>query len=73
MDRVLKPGGLLYVCMKQGVGERYVGKDKDSRFYSFYQQSEVHKLFERLEVIDSRVSDYKESFIQVFFRKSSSL
>ncbi len=37
MSRVLRPGGLLYVKMKEGKDEQYVEEHGTKRFFSFWQ------------------------------------
>lgn len=42
--RVLKPEGILYLSVKQGVGERYISKDyyiNHRKYFSFYQKDEI--------------------------------
>lgn len=43
--RALRPGGIFYLSVKQGDGERWVGKDSQAqRFFAFYQADELDAL-----------------------------
>jgi SAM-dependent methyltransferase len=44
LHRALRPGGLLFVGVKQGDGERWVEHDDQRRFFAFYQESELDAL-----------------------------
>jgi ubiquinone/menaquinone biosynthesis C-methylase UbiE len=43
--RVLRPGGVIYVGVKQGLGERWVATETGhERFFAFYQEDELDRL-----------------------------
>jgi len=42
--RALRPGGVLYVGVKQGEGERWVEYGAGSRFFAFYSEEELDAL-----------------------------
>ena len=44
LHRALRLGGLLFVGVKQGDGERWVEHAGQRRFFSFYQQTELDRL-----------------------------
>jgi len=44
LHRVLRPGGLLFIGVKQGAGERWVEHDGQRRFFTFYQEAELDAL-----------------------------
>ncbi|HEU5103066.1 MAG TPA: class I SAM-dependent methyltransferase [Roseiflexaceae bacterium] len=46
LHRALRPGGLLFVGVKQGAGERWVEHGGHRRFFSFYQEAELDALLE---------------------------
>jgi len=69
--RILKDGGILYVGVKEGYGERFVEKN-GRRFFSFYQENELLEYFNKFELLDSWKSVLGESiFLELFFRKLS--
>jgi predicted SAM-dependent methyltransferase len=78
---ILRPGGVLYVSVKQGTGEsfdadvRYGGIKK---FYAFYEAEELRNYIRSagFEIVESGVEDHREKdsyathpFIHVFARK----
>ena len=73
LNSILTENGIMYVCVKEGTGEKliedYLGDTK--RFFAFYQEDELLKLFEDyftlLEL--KRVQLNKTIFLQAFFRK----
>jgi SAM-dependent methyltransferase len=80
-SEVLRPGGVLYVSVKQGTGEsfdadvRYGGIKK---FYAFYEDEELRNYIRSagFEIVESGVEDHREKdsyathpFIHVFARK----
>jgi ubiquinone/menaquinone biosynthesis C-methylase UbiE len=72
--RVLKPGGLLYVLVKEGTGEKFVGKHVSrKRFFAFYTGEELKKLVEScgFKIIKSHSETNKENirWISVFATK----
>lgn len=44
LHRALRPGGLLYIGVKQGDSERWVELGGQRRFFSFYQEAELDRL-----------------------------
>lgn len=75
LNFILKDEGILYVCVKEGVGEDLV-KDKSgntSRFFAFWTEEEMKKLFEEYFVLieNKKVQLKNTVFLQAFFRKRS--
>ncbi len=75
LNLILKDGGILYVCVKEGKGEDLV-EDKSgntSRFFAFWKEEELMKLFEDYFVLieNKKVQLKNTVFLQVFFRKRS--
>ncbi|HIH13286.1 TPA: class I SAM-dependent methyltransferase [Candidatus Woesearchaeota archaeon] len=73
--RVLKNRGLLYLCVKQGQGEKMVSKAEylgNAKFYAFYQEDEFKKLIQNagFSIIKSSVNERKDNiWINVFALK----
>ncbi|MEL7464716.1 MAG: class I SAM-dependent methyltransferase [Pseudomonadota bacterium] len=71
----LKPGGLLYLGLKQGEGER---RDKIGRFYSYFGAAEIDGLlkdagFEAVDIREREGDGYdgaKETVMHIFARKT---
>jgi len=72
---ILKSKGILYICVKEGEGERLIeDKDSDSqRFFSFWKKDEFLNLFDkRFFLIGSEeVRLGHTNFLQFFFRKNN--
>jgi ubiquinone/menaquinone biosynthesis C-methylase UbiE len=66
--RVLKHNGLLYLSVKQGEGEYFVG----DRFFSFYAQDELKDLLEscNLEVVKTLIEEKKDTWITMYAVKN---
>ena len=75
----LKPGGCLYLQVKEGEGEKEIpaskyGRGDLSRFYSFYKDDEISNI---LSTIGYNISEVKtesrrgETWIKIFSRKQS--
>lgn len=72
LHSILRHGGILYICMKEGDGERYVvEKDGSQRFFAFWREEDLLELFcQMFEAIEHRKMQVGSSeFIQMFFRK----
>lgn len=73
----LKPGGYLYLQVKQGEGEKVVpvtkyGRNDLSRFYSFYKEDELKGLLSGIGYLVDNVNTYdrkNEPWIKSFARK----
>ncbi len=74
IHRILKENGLLYVCMKQGRGERMVQDPHDpnqERYFSFWQDDELTEVFSDLTLIDDEHVEYKgTTYLKQFYRKT---
>lgn len=73
LHRIMRADAVLYVCVKQGEGERFV-KDADAetkRYFVFYEPEELRSHFsEFFEVIETRKTALgSTTFLQVFFRR----
>ena len=73
LNLLLKPEGILYVCVKEGKGESLV-KDaigNTSRFFAFLTEEEMKRLFEDYFVLieNKKVQLKNTAFLQAFFRK----
>ncbi len=72
LGKILKKDGLLYICMKEGEGERLEKEPNGSeRFFSYWKEEELKKLFkDKFSLIDSeKVYANNTTFIQMFLRK----
>ena len=75
LNMILKDDGILYVCVKEGEGEKFV-EDKSTnteRFFAFWEEEEIKTLFEpyfvRIEHDKMRLN--KTVFLLAFFKKRS--
>lgn len=75
---LLSPRGLLYINLRKGEGERMDPRprsypDGGPRFYAFYSEQEVLRLFERFEVVDYITQDpvLKDDYFQLIVRRPS--
>lgn len=73
LNLILKDEGILYVCVKEGEGERLI-EDKSgntSRFFAFWKEEELIKLFEDYFVLieNKKVQLKNTVFLQAFFMK----
>ena len=74
IERALRPGGLLYLGLKQGEGER---RDKIGRFYSYFGAEEITGLLEAAGFADIDLRERqgdgydgsKETIMHIFARK----
>lgn len=76
LHEILKHDGLLYVCVKEGVGEALLAEKHDpdtERFFAYYQEPELHDAFKgAFSVVESRVVPRGNTrFVQTFFRKNN--
>src|SRR3989344_163737 len=76
LHKILKHGGILYVCVKEGEGEKMVVDNADGtteRFFSFWQLEELRalffSLFSSISFDEERVVLKGRTFLQLFFRK----
>jgi|SRR3989344_2746399 len=71
--QILKKNGILYVCVKEGEGERLIQDMvlNSQRFFSFWRKEELLKMFDK----NFHLVEYREAklghtnFLQFFFRK----
>lgn len=72
LHSILTSDGVLYVCLKEGEGERFID-DSDSlkRYFVFWRKDELLKIFgNKFHIIDFRRTLFgKNTFLQFFFRK----
>lgn len=81
--RVLKPGGICHVMVKQGSGSEFVTEDRSAgkaRFFSYFQQEELENYFENagFNILESYVFNGKKrgtgsrdiNWIVVFVQKN---
>lgn len=73
LARILRPGGLLFVKVKEGEGEQYVTEHGTKRFFSFWQMDElVETLGNQFTVFEFyKDSDQKTVWLNVFCRKEA--
>jgi len=74
LHKILKDKGILYVCVKEGEGERVIESVGDSkRFFSFWKEDELLKVFEKhFSLVEfKRVVLGNRTFLEFFFRNSS--
>ena len=72
--KILKKNGILYVCVKEGEGERLI-EDKgfnSKRFFSFWKKEEIIDLFKKnFSLIEFREAKLGHTnFLMFFFRKT---
>jgi ubiquinone/menaquinone biosynthesis C-methylase UbiE len=53
--RVLKPGGRLFVSVKEGTGERMVSDEAGARFFSFFTRTELRTLVKQAGFVVQQV------------------
>ena len=65
--RALKDGGLLFVSLKEGSGERYVGE----RYFSYYSENEITGILEDagFTIVSVEKEKKKDDWISVFAKK----
>jgi len=69
---LLKNNGILYICLKEGEGEKIKEEGKGlKRFFAFWKKEELLKIFKRsFELIEfKKVKLGHTVFLQFFFRK----
>jgi ubiquinone/menaquinone biosynthesis C-methylase UbiE len=73
LSRMLKEKGILYVCVKKGDGEGLVEDKFGTRFFAFWKEDELKKIFEdSFDFLESTSVTIKETvFLQMFFKKKS--
>ncbi|MBR9683779.1 class I SAM-dependent methyltransferase [Candidatus Woesearchaeota archaeon] len=73
LNLLLKSEGILYVCVKEGKGEKLIADQSKNtqRFFAFWEEGELKKLFEKYFILieNKRVQFKNTVFLQVFFRK----
>lgn len=73
LNDILKKGGIIYIALKEGEGERYINHpQKDSRFFAFYIKEEMDNLlkkygFKTLKVLYEKSSN--TNWLQILARK----
>lgn len=73
LSEIIKPAGILYVCVKEGEGERFVEDKHDpstKRFFSYWRREEFLKIFENFfELVEfEKVQPGERFFLQFFLR-----
>ena len=71
--RVLKPGGTIYLALKEGKGEIWDSR-KGERFFTFFQEGEIRNLLDNagFEIFDLVINPgEKINWINIFARKSA--
>jgi len=73
LNLILKTNGVLYVCVKEGKGEKFVdyGSSDAKRFFAFWEEDELKKEFENyFDLIELRKEQVNQDvFLKAFFRK----
>ncbi len=75
MNRVLKSGGIVYIGLREGTGEkmvRYLKSGNLPKFFAFYTQTELEQLMEEagFEVLNSYSErDDQSAWINIFAKK----
>lgn len=73
--RVLKPGGIIYISVKEGQGEKVIMQEKYNnlpRFFAFYSQQELENLLKEnsFKILSSTVNDDQGAkWVEVFAKK----
>lgn len=71
LNKILKKEGILYVCLKEGEGEKMINDQSGNRFFAFWTQEEMklfQKYFELIELKKAQVN--QTTFIQAFYKKN---
>ena len=71
---LLQENGLLYVCMKEGKGERFVStphhKDQE-RYFSFWHEDELTGVFDQFTPVQlDQVSFMGQTYLKQFYRRA---
>jgi ubiquinone/menaquinone biosynthesis C-methylase UbiE/galactitol-specific phosphotransferase system IIB component len=73
LNNILKDEGILYVCVKEGEGERLIEDESGntSRFFAFWKEDELIKMFEKQFYLieNKKVQQNNTTFLQAFFKK----
>lgn len=75
---IIKPGGIGFISLKKGEGERFVEGDhariQYKRFFSFYEQDEFTEILKRnhFEILESYVFEHTDKKWLAFFVKKTS-
>ena len=69
--KVLKPGGLIYLSVKQGNGERFVKKKEyknKAKFFAFYNKNELKNLVKScgFQIIKLSIDRKRNTWVNVF-------
>ncbi|PIN88824.1 hypothetical protein COU60_05365 [Candidatus Pacearchaeota archaeon CG10_big_fil_rev_8_21_14_0_10_34_76] len=77
MSEILKPEGVLFIALKEGVGEKLLMDNHNpdtKRFFVFWKEDEIKNYFgEFFEVIESWIEKTGQTdYINVFFRNKKS-
>ena len=74
MHRFLNDTGILYICVKEGLGEKVVVSNNDTseRFYSFWTEDELMgKAGEQFSLLETtRTIIGGTTFLKMFFKKN---
>lgn len=73
LSDIIKPEGMLYICVKEGEGESFVTDKHDpttKRFFSFWNKEELlEKFSDKFELIEfKKIPVQATTFLQFFFR-----
>lgn len=73
LNNILSDKGILYVCVLEGRGQRFIadGGESEKRFFAFWEKSEIASLFdEYFELVCFYEVAVKEKyFLEYYFRK----
>jgi hypothetical protein len=72
--RILRRNGILYVCVKEGEGEKFVNDKfdgKTQRFFALWNDKEIINEFKNHFVFleSNKVKLGDKAYLQIFFRK----
>ncbi len=74
-NRILIKGGVIYIAVKEGLGEKIIKKEKyenNPRFYSFFMLPELEEflILENFQIVSSLISDDDGTkWVEIFARK----
>lgn len=72
IDKILRPRGIFYICMKQGDGEGFVDDGEGlQRYFAFWHYEELTPVIERqFDSLEFRTTPFgKNVFLEYFLRK----
>jgi len=72
--KVLKPGGVIFICVQEGKEEKFVSQTEHKgakKFFAFYSENELRNLIEEcdLKILKTVIQKKKDTWINIFAKK----